>query len=572
MAIFSMQMKALPRKVEPIEGKEGYRSAAAAAAYVLATNITNPLDGQRHDYSHKKGVFDTFTIGPDGHHFDPEILWPAVELHHKRGDAVPARLIILALPEELTQAQNLEFAKEFIADFTKMYGIAASVGMHLPEQNGDQRNVHMHVIYTSCSVAPGAELMLGRKVAALDSIAAKRAKIENVADIWRKKWELAVNAALKKAGSDARIDCRTLVDQRVEALENGNIKLAAELDREPTRHLGPKATGYERRTGKQSQRRKEFESAGAATKSLIAIIKKSIETVTQEIAAMRRQLIATLREVLLLKQSEAPAHEAIDSAAASAREKTKSTDIDFVLQAGAQDDTTSRNPAQQGDEKAQAKAQSKAQKIEAPARMRGQKSKRGVRQPERTKVAVVTAIAKADLNGTGALVTNEDQRIRGGTLKRAQPKFEDVKTEVASSATVAAASTKLDEETTRLLEKLQRRAVAGSTVKGLNDGDMLEHATRLGLTTGVEIALAFGAPVRVNTINFAVHLSDPKILKMLKGGLQDFQIVDMLKPGVLSKDAAQALDAAIAVQPEKDAEFDLKMFDQIFAVSSRRQK
>ena len=336
MAIFSMTMTALNRKITAKQAAGGgQRSAASAAAYVLALNIRNPRDGVLHQYSRKKGVFDTFTVGPDGQTFDPKILWPAVESHHKRGDAVPARLMMFALPHELTKAENLEFVKEFVSDFTRQYGVAASAGMHLPEKNGDQRNVHVHIIYTSCSVENGPELKLGNKVAALDSIAAKRAKIENAGEIWKKKWEIAVNAALEKAGSNARIDCRTLIEQRDEAIENGDLKLAAELNREPTKHLGPAATAFERRTGEKSERRKYLESRGTTKATLLEIINKSIDAVKLEIKEMHRQLAATLREVLGLKESEKPALTALQLRAAASIEKHKASQPDPAVKIAA---------------------------------------------------------------------------------------------------------------------------------------------------------------------------------------------------------------------------------------------
>lgn len=345
MAIFSMTMTALNRKITAKQAAGGgQRSAASAAAYVLALNIRNPRDGVLHQYSRKKGVFDTFTVGPDGQTFDPKILWPAVESHHKRGDAVPARLMMFALPHELTKAENLEFVKDFVSDFTRQYGVAASAGMHLPEKNGDQRNVHVHIIYTSCSVENGPELKLGNKVAALDSIAAKRANIENAGEVWKKKWEIAVNAALVKAGSNARIDCRTLVEQRNEAIANGDLKLAAELNREPTKHLGPSATAFERRTGQKSERRKYLESRGTTTATLLEIINKSIDAVKLEIKEIHRQLAATLREVLGLKESGSPsldpaaenrARMALQLRAAASIEKHKASQPDPAVKIAA---------------------------------------------------------------------------------------------------------------------------------------------------------------------------------------------------------------------------------------------
>ena len=46
------------------------------------------------------------------------------------------------------------------------------------------------------------------------------------------------NSALERAGRDERIDHRTLVEQRDEALANGDPERAVSLDRDPQIHLG----------------------------------------------------------------------------------------------------------------------------------------------------------------------------------------------------------------------------------------------------------------------------------------------------------------------------------------------
>jgi MobA/MobL family len=63
----------------------------------------------------------------------------------------------------------------------------------------------------------------------------------------RQRWADMSNQALERHGHSARIDHRTLSAQREEAQQKGDDKQSAELDREPTKHLGPSATAMERR-------------------------------------------------------------------------------------------------------------------------------------------------------------------------------------------------------------------------------------------------------------------------------------------------------------------------------------
>lgn len=250
--------------LEPI-ARSGGRSAAAASAYALGMKIENPRDGMIHDFRPKArsgGVADAFTVMPDGSHVDSASFWGAVELHHKRGDAVPARSWMIALPHELTLDQNKALVRQFSEEFAAAYGVAVSAGLHPPDKKGDQRNWHFHGVATACAAMPepDAGFKLGKKVAALDPIACKRASVENAADVWRPRWEQMCNAALEAAGSDARVDHRTLVAQREAALAAGDMLKAAELDRAPTEHLGVKAVAIERKNpGHKSARRKNIE-------------------------------------------------------------------------------------------------------------------------------------------------------------------------------------------------------------------------------------------------------------------------------------------------------------------------
>ena len=57
----------------------------------------------------------------------------------------------------------------------------------------------------------------------------------------REAWAEHANRALARAGSTERIDHRSLSDRAEEAREAGDLERAAELSREPGRHLGPGA-------------------------------------------------------------------------------------------------------------------------------------------------------------------------------------------------------------------------------------------------------------------------------------------------------------------------------------------
>ena len=260
MAIFHLSAK-------PISRSTG-RSATGAAAYRAGEVIIDERTGQVHDYTRKAGVLHSEIILPGGGIANRSEFWNGIEKHHKRGDAVLVREVEVSLPTELSKEERQAIATGFARDLADHYGVAADIALHAPrtvtakdlERNPDQYhetdpktgrrhngNWHAHILLSACHVAPDGTL--GKKAVALDPIHCQRAKIENMADHERKRWGERVNAALERSGHEIRVDHRSLETQGIK--------------REPTRHLGPAASGFERRTGEPSRRRQDFEQEAA---------------------------------------------------------------------------------------------------------------------------------------------------------------------------------------------------------------------------------------------------------------------------------------------------------------------
>ena len=256
MAIFHLSAK-------PISRSTG-RSATGAAAYRAGEVIIDERTGQVHDYTRKAGVLHSEIILPGGGTASRSEFWNGIEKHHKRGDAVLVREVEVSLPTELSKDERQALAIGFARDLADHYGVAADIALHAPrtvtakdlEKHPHQYhetdpktgrhhngNWHAHIMLSACHVAPDGTL--GKKAVALDPIHCQRAKIENMADLERKRWGERVNAALERSGHENRVDHRSLEAQGIK--------------RESTRHLGPAASGFERRTGEPSRRRQDFE-------------------------------------------------------------------------------------------------------------------------------------------------------------------------------------------------------------------------------------------------------------------------------------------------------------------------
>jgi hypothetical protein len=247
MAIYHLSAK-------PVKRSTG-RSATAAAAYRSGSEIADQRTGETFDYRRKGGVEHTEIVLPDyaaRHDInwprDRAALWNAAELAERRKDSRVAREYEVALPAELDAAQRRELVREFAQHIADRHGCAVDIAIHAPSRGGDPRNHHAHLLATTRRITPTG---LGDKttVELSDTDRKKRGlgpastEIEAI----RAHWAELSNRALARHGHAERVDHRSLAAQREEAKGRGEEERAAELDREPTKHLGPSATAMERR-------------------------------------------------------------------------------------------------------------------------------------------------------------------------------------------------------------------------------------------------------------------------------------------------------------------------------------
>ena len=251
MAIYSVQVKSLSR------GKGD--SATAAAAYRAGLCLDDP-SGARHDYSKKAGVLSVDMLAPDSAPSwatDPHQLWAKVEEHETRKNARVAREVLLALPHELDPEQRRDLARSIGQLLVERYGVAAQVALHAPDRGGDNRNFHAHILMTPRVVTADGFGVSAAKV--LDEYKAGAEELKNL----RAAIGERMNHALAAAGVAARVDHRTLADQKAAAADRDDFGAVAALDRMPTKHEG-KAVTQARRRGERLPRAKRNDTLKAA--------------------------------------------------------------------------------------------------------------------------------------------------------------------------------------------------------------------------------------------------------------------------------------------------------------------
>ncbi|HCD6842326.1 TPA: MobQ family relaxase [Klebsiella pneumoniae] len=225
MAIFHMSAQRISRS-------KGH-SSVAAAAYRHGEKMTDEHTGEIHDYSKKKGVSDSVVLIPDGadkRFLKPEYLFNTIEKCEKRKDAQLALEVNISLPTEMTDEQKKALAIDFCNENFVKKGMIADIAFH----KLDSDNPHFHVMLTTRKLTPDGS-GFGQKVREWNS----KEQLQE----WRKGWADTANEHMQRAGIDARIDHRSLKDQKAEldALPSPTLEQQAQaisLDRPPTIHRG----------------------------------------------------------------------------------------------------------------------------------------------------------------------------------------------------------------------------------------------------------------------------------------------------------------------------------------------
>ena len=211
--------------------------------------MTNEWDGRTHDFTHKPGIVHKEIILPA--HAPPEFqdrstLWNSVEQIEKSSDAQLAREIEVALPVELSRAEQLTLVRAFVKDNFVAEGMCADFALH---DKGDG-NPHAHILLTIRPLrSDGKWGPKCRKVYDLDNqgnrIPDGKGGWKNHredttdwnnrenAEKWRAAWAAYTNRALETVGRPERIDHRSYERQGVEKI--------------PTIHMGVAASQMERR-------------------------------------------------------------------------------------------------------------------------------------------------------------------------------------------------------------------------------------------------------------------------------------------------------------------------------------
>ncbi|KTE46388.1 MULTISPECIES: Ti-type conjugative transfer relaxase TraA [unclassified Sphingopyxis] len=223
MAIFHFSAKVI--------GRAAGRSAVAAAAYRAGERLHDERLDRDHDFRAKSGVEHSEIMLPEGapeRFSDRATLWNEVEGCEKRKDAQLAREVEFSIPREMTKADGIELARDFVQSEFVDRGMIADLNVHWDIGADGQPKPHAHVMLTMREVGEDG---FGQKV--------REWNRTELVEQWRERWANHVNARLAELDIDARIDHRSLEAQGI--------------DLEPQDKIGPAASRMGER-GLESER------------------------------------------------------------------------------------------------------------------------------------------------------------------------------------------------------------------------------------------------------------------------------------------------------------------------------
>src|SRR5450432_3894159 len=199
MAIYHLHVKVI--------GRKSGSSAVASAAYRSGSRLRDERLDRSHDFSAKRGVVHSVVMLPENAPeawSDRERLWNDVEAFEIRKDAQLAREVEFALPREMTRAQGIELARDFVqAEFVGL-GMIADLNVHWDMTEDDMPKPHAHVMLTMRAVDENG---FGPKVRDWNRT--------ELVERWRERWADHVNERLAELDIDARIDHRSLEAQGI---------------------------------------------------------------------------------------------------------------------------------------------------------------------------------------------------------------------------------------------------------------------------------------------------------------------------------------------------------------------
>ena len=230
--------------------KEGLRGKGGPHSdYINREGKYSVIEKDRDKYAkYEDLVYKESGNMPEWARDNPKEFWEAAD-KFERSNGRAYTEIEIALPNELTQEQQIELVKEFIEQqLGKENAYSLAIHRKRATLNPDIDNTHAHIMFSERK-NDGIERDRKQYFKRGNAKHPERGGAMKDREKWHPKekpleiakdWAALENKYLERHGHEARVDHRSLEDQKIAAIERGDVEKAKELNREPERHLGPK--------------------------------------------------------------------------------------------------------------------------------------------------------------------------------------------------------------------------------------------------------------------------------------------------------------------------------------------
>jgi MobA/MobL family len=247
-----------------IISRSGGKSATAAAAYRSGEKIVDRATDKTHDYTKKEGINHSEILTPiaatDPNQWltDRAELWNRVETTEKRSDAQLAREMIIAIPRELAQPDQIALIREYVQSSYVDRGMIADINLH--HLDGDNPHAHVMLTMRELKIDEQGVVSFGNKDRSWND--------KKLLETQIKEWSDITNQYLERAGYDTRIDSRSYEEQNIPRI--------------PQIHLGKNVTAM-RRQGIPTERGDLYDQIDRANED----IRQNLEKIYQAEGAIR---------------------------------------------------------------------------------------------------------------------------------------------------------------------------------------------------------------------------------------------------------------------------------------------
>lgn len=221
------------------------RSSVAASAYRAGERLHDERRDVTYDYTRRSGVEHKEILLPANAPgwcagLTREALWNRVEATERRKDAQTARELRIMIPREVPPQARVTLIRDYLHKSFVAKGMIADVAWHNGMASDGKEQPHAHVMLTmrpltAAGFGPKARHDWVPDPTGRTHADGRPVMVVSNEDSWncpayfercREDWETLANAALAEAGSEARIDRRSLLERGLSRLPEPALRLA----------------------------------------------------------------------------------------------------------------------------------------------------------------------------------------------------------------------------------------------------------------------------------------------------------------------------------------------------------